>query len=174
MLWQCSDHPDKEQSTLPAVLASAFQYLQREREGRQESPLGHCPVKRPKQKHSSDREMHTPHRSNKPTHEHRETSAPFPFLHGFSLMQQEHINAQKRDMARVRMLRKGYSLLNHSNAWTTKQLLHCAISHARHENKAGSPCCYNVMYASWEHVRSCNQVWMHLYRRKKNKNLHCY
>lgn len=45
-----------------AVPAAAFQYLQREREGRQESPLGHCPVKRPNRRtyQISDMEMHTP------------------------------------------------------------------------------------------------------------------
>lgn len=99
---------DNDSST--AVPAGAFQYLQREREGRQESPLGHCPVKRPNRRiyQISDREMHTPHRSNKPTREHGETCAPLPFPHGFSLTWQEHKNAQKRNKARARMLGKGH------------------------------------------------------------------
>ena len=71
--------------------------------------------------------MHTPHRSTEPTHEHRETCAPLPFPHGISLMQQEHKNGQKRDTARVRMLGKGYPLLSHGKAWSTKQFLHCAV-----------------------------------------------
>jgi len=72
--------------------------------------------------------MHTPHRSTEPTHEHRETCAPLPFPHGISLTQQEHKNGQKSDAARVRVLGKGYSLLSHGKAWSTKQFLHCAVA----------------------------------------------
>lgn len=74
----------------------------------------------------SDKEMHTPHRSTEPTHEHSETCAPLPFLRGISLMQQEHKNGQNRDIARVRTLQKGYSLLSHGKA--TKQFLPCAVA----------------------------------------------
>lgn len=89
--------------------AGAFQYLQREREGRQESPLGHCPVKRPNRRtyQASATEMHTPHRSTEPTHEHRGTCAPLPFLQGVSLMQQEHKNRQKEGYCESQNARKG-------------------------------------------------------------------
>lgn len=151
--------------------AGAFQYLQREREGRQESPLGHCPVKRPNRRtyQASATEMHTPHRSTEPTHEHRGTCAPLPFLQGVSLMQQEHKTDKKRDTARARMLGKGYSLHSHSKfAWSTNFcLVQMSIELSR--QLLLSQCCVHQTVPE----TTSSSLHVSLQKKKTQTNLNC-
>lgn len=156
-----------------AVPAGAFQYLQREREGRQESPLGHCPVKRPNRRtyQIPDMEMHTPHRSTESTNEHRETCAPLPFPHGISLMQQEHKNGQKRDTARVRMLGKGYFILSHGKAWFSKQLLRCAVATRTKQAVLAVTMLCAPAECTWDLLIKFGCVFT---EEKNQTNLHCY